>query len=59
MNGSIIHELDRPENTGLKKPVKVIFSFIGPSVFYGSLPSKLITGCTVFRFLGKQRVHWI
>ncbi|XP_022131500.1 putative L-ascorbate peroxidase 6 isoform X2 [Momordica charantia] len=24
MNGSIIHELDRPENTGLKKPVKIL-----------------------------------
>lgn len=47
MNGSIIHELDRPENRGLKKSVKVILHFIGPQCFMNLLP-KLISGCIVF-----------
>lgn len=31
MNGSIVYELDRPENGGLKKPVKVTSLLLFPS----------------------------
>jgi hypothetical protein len=40
MNGSIIYEVDRPENTGLSKPLKVLCS--SESTFTAHLSSLLV-----------------